>query len=55
MRDRLLLNFLPDRSLPNLAMPSGAAKVRQNYEKQNLTFVKLASRHNPNAAENVNG
>jgi len=55
MRDRLLLDFLPDKSLPDAAMSSGAAKVRQIYERQNLTVVELASGQNPYAAENVNG
>jgi len=43
------------KSLPDAAMSSGAAKVRQIYEKQNLTVVELASEHNPYVAENVNG
>jgi len=43
------------KSLPDAAMSSGAAKVRQIYERQNLTVVELASGHNPNAAENANG
>jgi len=50
MRDLLLLDFLPDRSLPNLAMSSGAAKVRQIDQRQNLTVVELASGYNPYAA-----
>ena len=50
MRDRLLLDFLPDKSLPDAAMSSGGAKVRQIYERQNLTVVELPSRHNPYAA-----
>jgi hypothetical protein len=55
MRDMLLLDFLPDKSLPDTAMSSGAAKVRQIYERQNFTVVELASEHNPYAADNVNG
>ena len=50
MRDRLLLDFLPDKSLPDTAMSSGAAKVRQIYERQNLTVVELPSGHHPYAA-----
>lgn len=50
MRDRLLLDFLPDKSLPDVAMSSGAAKVRQIYKRSNLTVVELASGHNPYAA-----
>ena len=50
MRDRLLLDFLPDKSLPDEAMSSGAAKVRQIYERQNLTVVELPSGHPPYAA-----
>ncbi len=50
MGDRLLLDFLPDKSLPDAAMSLGAAKVRQIYERQNLTVVELASGHNPNVA-----
>jgi hypothetical protein len=46
MRDRLLLDFLPDKSWSDAAKSSGAAKVRQIYEKQNLTVVELASGHN---------
>ena len=49
MRDRLLLDFLPDKSLPDAAMSSGGAKVRQIYERQNLTVVELPSGHNPYA------
>jgi len=55
MCDRPLLDFLPDRRLTNVAMSSGAAKVSQIHERQNLTVVELASWQNPNAAENVNG
>jgi hypothetical protein len=43
------------KSLPDAAISSGAAKVRQIYERQNLTVVELASGQNPYAAENVNG
>ncbi|WP_445246326.1 hypothetical protein [Microcoleus sp. OTE_8_concoct_300] len=38
------------RPYPDAAMSSGAAKVRQIYEKQNLTVVELASGHNLNVA-----
>ncbi|MEG4572961.1 hypothetical protein QUA56_09725 [Microcoleus sp. N3A4] len=55
MCDRLLLDCLADRSLPDVAMSSGLAKVCQIIDRrQNLTVVELTSWYNANATENVN-
>ena len=51
---RLLLDFLADTSLPDVAMSSDSAKVCHSERRQNLTVVELTSWYNANATENIN-